>query len=64
MQRSKKHQTVYEYLCNLQTDFGNCMALVDKYSNYSVNYSNMIKDVDFFAKGLMKTALWVYDRSA
>ena len=37
MQRSKKHQTVYEYLCNLQTDFGNCMALVDTYSNYSVN---------------------------
>lgn len=57
MQRSKKHQTVYEYLCNLQTDFGNCMALVDKYLNYSVNYNNMIKDVGFVAKGLISLGL-------
>ena len=57
MQRSKKHQTVYEYLCNLQTDFGNCMALVDKYLNYSVNYNNMIKDIDFVAKGLISLGL-------
>ena len=31
MQRSKKHQTVYEYICNIQTDFGNCIALVEQY---------------------------------
>ena len=64
MQELIKHETVYEFLSTLKSDFGSHMALIDKYIDYCVDYNCMINDVNLIAKGLKSIGIEAYEHIA